>query len=636
MEKANLIRSGCLAAGVNALNAWLAPGKTPKDYADYALWDSEGIASRELLLSMSSRLNEAAEFLDSLGLKILKGPNGEWKSRSWRNLMISGENIKPLLAGSLKDRKNLVVLERTQALCYLLSEDEGKGREMGNERGNEKGNERGNEKGNEKGNERGNERGRDEGKGKGKEIEIEVNDERRIAGAVGLRLDDLSLVIVEAKAVICATGGAAGIYAPNNRGISSHKMWYPPFDTGAGYAMGILAGAELTTLEMRFVALRAEDTCAPTGSLAVGARAIQTNSLGEAYEEKYGNKTNLRVLAARRETEEGRGPVSLETPPLGPKERAGLFRAYFNMAPLQSLKWLEEESPGSLESREERELSVFVEGSEPYVIGGHTASGYFIKNDRETTIKGLFAAGDAAGGAPQKYVSGAMAEGWIASEGVLRSLKEWERKFGGEREEEDKGKSLEEKGALRDSSKTPPRADLSVAERLNGLLSSFLINPYPGYDAEALEEAMQKAMDHYAGGKSRGYKYNDAGLKLAEERILNIFSLSGKLRAENQRDLLRIWELRERLIVARSLIRHLSARKETRWPGFGEYAEHPGVKDEYLLFINSRISSPDPIPPLSESWGEIEIVKRDLEDGKIVPEGREGTEGTEGDAYEKS
>jgi adenylylsulfate reductase subunit A len=406
-------------------------------------------------------------------------------------------------------------------------------------------------------------------------------------------------------------------------------MWYPPFNTGAGYAMGILSGAELTTLEMRFVALRAEDTCAPTGSLAVGAQALQTNSLGDAYEAKYGNKTNLRVYAAGKETSEGRGPVSLATPPLGPEERLRLIRAYFNMAPLQSLKWLESESNSSLESSEKRPLSVFVEGSEPYIIGGHTASGYYVKDSRETTIKGLFASGDVAGGAPQKYVTGAMAEGWIASEGALRYLEEWGKEFGEgpmegpnrEENREGRGEKEEERSGQKERTlplKTPPKADESIVRRLGELLASFLDNEGSDYGPDSLEEAMQKAMDQFAGGKSRGYKYNSQGLKISEERILEIYSLSGKLKAETSRDLLRIWELRERLIVARSLIRHLLARKETRWPGFGEYADHPETNDEYLLFINSRLIEPDPVPPLRESWGEIEIIKRDLDTGEIL------------------
>ena len=83
------------------------------------------------------------------------------------------------------------------------------------------------------------------------------------------------------KKVLIATGGAAGLYRPNNPGFSRHKMWYPPFNTGAGYAMGMEAGAEMTTFEMRFIALRCKDTIAPTGTIAqgVGAKPVSYTHL---------------------------------------------------------------------------------------------------------------------------------------------------------------------------------------------------------------------------------------------------------------------------------------------------------------------------------------------------------------------
>ena len=42
-EKANIKRSGCLAAGVNAINAYIVDGRTPQDYVDYATKDAAGI-----------------------------------------------------------------------------------------------------------------------------------------------------------------------------------------------------------------------------------------------------------------------------------------------------------------------------------------------------------------------------------------------------------------------------------------------------------------------------------------------------------------------------------------------------------------------------------------------------------------
>lgn len=206
---------------------------------------------------------------------------------------------------------------------------------------------------------------------------------------------------INAKAVLVATGGAAGLYRPNNPGFSRHKMWYPPFNTGAGYAMGINAGAEMTTFEMRFIALRCKDTIAPTGTIAQGVPAKQLNSNGEVYENKYGLTTSQRLYGTVTENREGRGPCYLGTKGISREQEEDLYKAYLNMAPSQTLKWLETAGGPS-------EENVEIEGTEPYIVGGHTASGYWVDNNRETTIHGLFAAGDVAGGCPQKYVTGAL------------------------------------------------------------------------------------------------------------------------------------------------------------------------------------------------------------------------------------
>ena len=49
-EKANIKRSGCLAAGVNAINAYIVDGRKPEDYVDYAKKDADGIVREDLSL----------------------------------------------------------------------------------------------------------------------------------------------------------------------------------------------------------------------------------------------------------------------------------------------------------------------------------------------------------------------------------------------------------------------------------------------------------------------------------------------------------------------------------------------------------------------------------------------------------
>ena len=249
-EKANIKRSGCLAAGVNAINAYIVKGRKPEDYVDYAKKDADGIVREDLLMTMSEGLNRVTDKMEKLGLVILKDENGEYVARGNRNIKINGENMKPLLAEAVSKLTDCTVINRINITDYIVENN-------------------------------------------------------TIKGAYGFSIEDATAYEIRAKKVLCATGGAAGLYRPNNPGFSRHKMWYPPFNTGAGYAMGIRRGAEMTTFEMRFIALRCKDTIAPTGTIAQGVGAKQVNSLGEVYETKYGLTTSERVYGTVMENLEG-------------------------------------------------------------------------------------------------------------------------------------------------------------------------------------------------------------------------------------------------------------------------------------------------------------------------------------------
>ena len=529
VEKANIVRSGCLAAGVNAINAYITKGRVPQDYVDYCKKDADGIVREDLLLSMSERLNHVTKVMEDLGLVILKDENGDYVARGNRNIKINGENIKPILADAVKKQDNVTVINHLNITDFIVENN-------------------------------------------------------KIKGAYGFDVNDAVFYEINAKAVLVATGGAAGLYRPNNPGFSRHKMWYPPFNTGAGYAMGINAGAEMTTFEMRFIALRCKDTIAPTGTIAQGVPAKQLNSNGEVYENKYGLTTSQRLYGTVTENREGRGPCYLGTKGISKEQEEDLYKAYLNMAPSQTLKWLEAAGGPS-------EENVEIEGTEPYIVGGHTASGYWVDNNRETTIHGLFAAGDVAGGCPQKYVTGALAEGEIAAQAIAERL-----------EGSGKGFVVNEV------------ADSELSENAFAKKSEYerFLNKKQGLvDIEQTEEAMQKIMDQYAGGISTDYQYNEARLELADEKIKFLEQSIDNLAAQDADDLLRIYEIRERLTVCRSVIAHLKARKETRWHSFAENMDYPAKSDDWLKYVNSRKEN-----------GKIKIIIRDLVRG--------------GDSYEHS
>ena len=535
-EKANIRRSGCLAAGVNAINAYITEGRTPQDYVDYAKKDAEGIVREDLLRTMSERLNRVTEKMEALGLVILKDANGKYVTRGNRNIKINGENIKPILAEAAAKMPGVQVLNHVNITDYKISK-------------------------------------------KGQK--------KIVCGAYGFDVDQEIFYDIDAKAVLCATGGAAGLYRPNNPGFSRHKMWYPPFNTGAGYAMGLLAGAEMTTFEMRFIALRCKDTIAPTGTIAQGVGAKQVNAEGEVYEEHYGLTTSQRVYGTVMENRAGRGPCYLRTKGISKEQEEDLYRAYLNMAPSQTLKWLE---AGKGPSEEDVEI----EGTEPYIVGGHTASGYWVDTKRKTTLEGLFAAGDVAGGCPQKYVTGALAEGEIAAEAVIEYILE-ESGFEG---------AGNEPGGYRDEKRSPAADVLEEAAAKKKEYEAYLSNPPFHMGIEQLEEAMQKVMDQYAGGIGTDYIYNGKKLKTAEKKIRSLIRLCRKMSAGDMDELLRIYEVRERLIVCLAVIAHLGARKETRWHSFAENADYPEKSDAWMKYVNSRMAD-----------GEIQILYRELVTG---------------------
>jgi adenylylsulfate reductase subunit A len=501
-EKANIKRSGCLAAGVNALNAYITKGRVPQDYVDYARKDADGIVRGDLLLSMSEGLNRVTAKMEQLGLVILKDENGEYVARGNRNIKINGENFKPLLAKAVEELDNVTVINRLNITDYIVENG-------------------------------------------------------KILGAYGFSIAENKAVEIRARKVLIATGGAAGLYRPNNPGFSRHKMWYPPFNTGAGYAMGLRAGAEMTTMEMRFIALRCKDTIAPTGTIAQGVGAKQVNSLGEVYEDKYGLTTSQRVYGTVKENLEGRGPCYLRTEGITPEQDESLKKAYLNMAPSQTLKWVEA-------GKNPSEQNVEIEGTEPYIVGGHTASGYWVDSHRETTIHGLFAAGDVSGGCPQKYVTGALVEGELAA---LRIVEELDGEPA-QPLDEASSQGLEEKAAEYDR---------------------FLGQTHPVFTAEELEEAMQKVMDTYAGGIGTHYQFNEKQLAMAEEKIQQLQILAKDLAAENMHELMFIYELTERLTVCLDVIAHLRARKETRWHSFAENLDYPEKSEEWMCYVNSRM-----------------------------------------------
>jgi len=503
MEKAHIERSGCLAMGLNAINAYLNAGQTPETYVEYVKDEFFGVIREDLVYSIAKGLNESVKQVEELGLPIEKDQNGNYVSRGKRSIRIYGERLKPILAAAVY-RADVKVLNRVVATNFIF-------------------------------------------------------DGKRVRGAYGFGNRDGKFYVIHAKAVIVTTGGATRLYKPIKTGDARNTTWYCPWNVGTGYAMGIRIGAEMTSFENRFVPLRVRGVNAPTGTIGQGSGIRQRNAHGEEYlEERYkhlGGKGCLslhRLLATLQEEREGRGPCYFDTKDLSIEEEKKLKEVYLNMNPAIVLLWAND-------GYNPRKRPVEIGGMEPVIIGGHCQAGYWIDGERRTTISGLFAAGDVAGGAPKKYVSGAWVEGKIAAKAAFEEIKEVE--------------------LLHINGKDVNKEKERILSCMNGR---------EGISPEELERNLQEIMDEYAGGATEHYESSESKLIIARKKLKELKDKLQLLSAGNKHELVSCLELIDRFDVAKVLIEHLIYRKETRWPVFQTRTDYPEKDDtNWLGFVNS-------------------------------------------------
>lgn len=541
MEKAHVYRSGCLAAGISAINAYLHQGETPESFLRYVIRDSVGIVRDDLTLSMAAELNEQVRRVETWGLPIPKDERDRPLKRGRASIKIFGERIKPIL-GKQAEASGATILNRVNATRLLIHEG-------------------------------------------------------RVVGALGVGTRDQRLYAVRAKAVIVCTGGAAGLYRPSNSGVAAHRMWYSPFNSGAGLAMGIAAGAEMTSFEFRFIPLRVKDAIAPTGEIAQWLGAKQINALGEAYLDKYyahlgghSMTTQDRLYATMMERRAGRGPCYLDVREVGAKRLEGTIAAYLSMAPAGAIIMSDE----AYYARQGGQMApVEITGGEPHVVGGHGLSGYWIDTRRRTTLPGLWAAGDVAGGSPKKYASGAWAEAVIAVRDAIDEVR-----------------------------KLPPHAELdqqAVAQEAARALAPSAQSEGPR--PFELEERLQKIMDEYAGGIGSHYGYSEGELRIARMYLERLDHELPSLRATTPFELMQCHDVIDRVAVARTLVEHMLHRRETRWHCYQERLDYPERDDaRWMCFVNS-VRKPDGSFSMIEhpvERAKIDVQLPSLADGSVI------------------
>ncbi|MFC1521000.1 adenylyl-sulfate reductase subunit alpha [Elusimicrobiota bacterium] len=559
VDKASMERSGAVAMGLSAINQYvgLKDGQnTLKDYIDYVRNDLMGITREDLVANIARHVDSSVHLFEKWGLPIWKDAEGKYVHEGRWQLMINGESYKVIVAEAAK---NALGTENIYERVFIVEPLVEKG---------------------------------------------------RCVGAVGFSTRENKFYVFKAKAVLACMGGAVHIFRPRSGGEGLGRSWYPPFNSGASAYFTIRAGAEMTCQEVRFIPVRFKDAYGPVGAWFLLFKSQATNGLGENYMQTnrpelekwkpYGMvkpvPANLRNWLMMLDVKDGKGPIYMRTEEAiknlssqvpDEKERkkklkeleSEAWEDFLDMTISQAILWA---ATDTMPEQKPSEIAA----CEPYFIGSHSGAsgawvsgpediapkGYFWGYTNMTTVKGLFAAGDATGASSHKFSSGSHAEGRIAGKAMC--------KFAVENKDlpEVDAKKIE---ALKERILRP----MELYEKHKAETTDPTVNPNYISPKQYMFR-LQKLMDEYAGGVSTSFTTNEKLLTRGLEFLNVLKEDSEKLAAENLHELMRCWENIQRSWQAESHMRTMLFRDETRWPGYYLRSDKPQMKEDWKVFAN--------------------------------------------------
>jgi len=375
-----------------------------------------------------------------------------------------------------------------------------------------------------------------------------------IVGAAALHLGSGAPVIISAKATIVATGGLTRLYRRNS---ASANMG------GDGYALALRAGASL--VDMEFVQFF------PIGHLAprligmdpimwdpfrykLGGRLL--NNLGEEFTERYGVIEDGKYVVTRdvgsyaivKEVEAGRG-----------SPHGGVYLS-FQHCPEAALRT----AFGSVIDRlAANGIDLTKTSVEVAPIAHYHMGGIVVDTKMQTGLPGLYAAGEAVGGAngANRLSGNAITEALVFGRQSGRSAAEY----------------AERASVIADRADNLAAAlDLMAADR-----------PVHDFNTAEMVQALQTTMQEDVGPLR-----NEAKLKRALARIESLAEALGERPPGGDRgfDMRRIdwFDLRNMLLVARAVAEAALARTETR--GAQQREDYPQASPEWAVnqFVELR------------------------------------------------
>jgi adenylylsulfate reductase subunit A len=595
VDKAATDRSGAVAMGLSAINTYCGEND-PADYVKYVRNDLMGIIREDLVYDLGRHVDDSVHLFEEWGLPIWKqGDDGfsldgfqakdagkamlkdggkPVRSGKWQ-IMINGESYKVIVAEAAKkaleiNRQATGVAQNHFERVFIVK------------------------------------------------LYHDANDPKRVAAAAGFSVRENKIYIFKAKAICLGAGGAVNVFRPRSVREGQGRAWYPVWNSGSGYALGMQAGAELTMMENRFVPARFKDGYGPVGAWFLFFKAKATDSNGEDYctnpayvedaKKKYGKYVDALGTAIRnhlmmRAMKDGKGPILMRTheamqainatfkEKLGEKEgakkvkhlEAEAWEDFLDMCIGQAGLW-------ACKNIEPDKTPSEIMPTEPYLLGSHAGcAGFWCSGpddlgapkewswgyNRMSTVPGLFMMGDIVGASGHKFSSGSHAEGRIAAKNAI--------------------------AFILDNADYKPAIKQTVDE-----IAGELYMPYETYEKHKvattdpfmnphyirphmLQARLQKIADEYFGGISTWYMTSKTMLDEGLKQLEMLKEDSQKMAASNLHELMRCWENFHRILSVEAHARHILFREESRYPGYYYRGDFDLVDDNnWKAFVNSR------------------------------------------------
>ena len=363
LEKANVKRSGAISMGMDGLNNAVVPGHSePEDYVKEITIANDGIVLQKGVMAYAEGSFDMIQKLDKWGVYFQKDETGEYDMKKVHHLgtyvlpMPEGHNIKKILYRRL--RRNRVIIENRYQAIRLLKDKDG-----------------------------------------------------AIAGCIALGTRDADIIVIRAKAVVMCTGAAGRIGLPASGYLFG--TYENPSNCGDGHSMAYHVGAELSGLECYQINPLLKDYNGPACAYVTGPLGGYTaNAKGDRFIE-CDSWSGQMMQEFYNELQGGNGPVFLKLDHLAEETIQEIEHVlHTNERPSRGLF---HDGRGT----DYRTTMVEMHISEIGFCAGHSASGVWINEKGETTIPGLYGAGDMAS-IPHSYMLGAFVYGQICGENATQ------------------------------------------------------------------------------------------------------------------------------------------------------------------------------------------------------------------------